>query len=202
MLGPFFRDGSFEFIPIPEDHADVGKTYGEIEGKKTKQPLWRFFPIRRQQRIVKTVAHYDTEFDTFTYGGPTKPKRSLNRLHSGDLLVFYAGLRPYDFEDAEKRGLYIIGYFEVEIAGKCIDFSTHDLDTHFSNNFHVKHRKDEKGLIIAKGSSRSRLLERAQPISKIGFDSAGQNIYVLSDEGKKKLGSFTGLNAIQRSTPR
>jgi len=202
MLGPLFRDGSFEFVPIPGDHTDMGKTYGEIIGKKTGQPIWKFFPAQRQKRIMGTVAHFDPEFDTFTYGDPTRPKRSLRRLRSGDLLVFYAGLRPYDFEDGEKRGLYIFGYFEVEIVGRCVDFSADDLDTHFGNNFHVKHRKHEKGLILVKGSSKSRLLERAQLISKTGLDSAGHNIYVLSDEAKKKLGSFTRLNAIQRSVPR
>lgn len=202
MLGPLFRDGSFEFVPIPENDATRGRTYGEINGKKTGQPLSSFFPVQRQKRVAKIVAHYDPEFDTFTYGDPTRPKRSLNGLRGGDLLVFYAGLKPHDFEDNKKLGLYIIGYFEVEVVGLCADFSAGDLNALFSNNFHVKHGRDEKELILVKGGMGSRLLQRAQLISKAGLDRVGHGIYVLSDEAQKKLGSFTELNAIQRSMPR
>jgi hypothetical protein len=202
ILGPLFRDGAFEYIPIPEGLGRPGKTYGETKGEKTKRLLSEFFPRSRQADVIRTVVHHDPEFDTFTYGDPTRPKRSLRKLRTGDLLVFYVGLEPYDFQEEKKRGLYIIGYFDVKTAGELNTFSDNDLHRLFANNYHVKHRKDEGNLILIKGSSRSRLLERAQPISKIGLDRGGHNIYVLSDAAKKHLGSFSRLNAIQRSTPR
>jgi hypothetical protein len=202
ILGPLFSGSTFEYIPIPEGCGKPSKTYGEIKGKKTKRPLWKFFPRLRQADTVKTVVNHDPEFDTFTYGDPARSKRSLSKLHTGDLLVFYAGLEPYDFKDDKKRGLYIIGYFDVKTAGESTDFSDNDLHTLFGNNHHVKYGRGEKSLILVKGTSRSRLLERAQPISKVSLDSGGHKIYVLSDEAKTHLGSFTKLNAIQRSTPR
>ena len=41
--------------------------------------------------------HNDPEFETFTDGDPTVPKRGLRNLAKGDLLVFYAGLEGWDF---------------------------------------------------------------------------------------------------------
>jgi hypothetical protein len=193
MLGPLFRDGTFEYVPIPEGRDEPGKTYGQIKGKRTRRPLSEFFSRPRQADIVKTAVHYDPEFDTYTYGDPTKPKRSLRKLHADDLLVFYAGLEPYGFKEDKKRGLYIIGYFEVEAAEEFTNFSDDELHTLFGNNYHVKYRKDEERLILIKGSSKSRLLERAHPISRIGLDGGGHSIYVLSDNAKKYLGSFRAL---------
>jgi len=202
MLGPLFRDGTFEYVPIPEGLGELGKTYGEIGGKKTGKLLCNFFPRSRLATIARTAVHHDPEFETFTYGDPTIPKRSLRKLQAGDLLVFYAGLEPYDFEEHKKRGLYIIGYFEVSAAGESKDFSNDELHILFRNNHHVQYSRDEDKLILVKGGQKSRLLQYAQPISKIGLDKGGHNIYVLSNEAKMRLGSFTRLNAIQRSTPR
>lgn len=116
--------------------------------------------------------------------------------------MFYAGLQPYGFEDEKKRGLCVIGYFEVKAAGFSTDFSKEELKELFSNNYHVKYRENEKRLILVKGTSKSRLLRRAHLISKNGHDRSGNRIYVLSDEAKEYFGTFTKLNAIQRSTPR
>ncbi len=202
MLGPLFRDGTFEYVPIPEGRGERGKTYGEIKGKKTGELLCKFFSRSRQADIAEIAVHHDPEFETLTYGDPTIPKRSLRKLRAGDLLVFYAGLEPYGFKEDKKRGLYIIGYFEVSAAGASKDFSDDELHILFRNNHHVQYWKNEDKLILVKGSQKSRLLQYAQPISKIGLDKGRHNICVLSNEAKMRLGSFTRLNAIQRSTPR
>src|SRR5437879_5474130 len=82
--------------------------------------------------------HFDPEFKTFTYGDPTTLKASLRRLSEGSLLVFYAGLRGWDFECAP--ALYIIGYFKVARAGLATSFTQSELSGLFHNNFHVRHR--------------------------------------------------------------
>ena len=84
MLGPLFKDGTFEYIPIPEESSydGPGVTYGELIGQNTKEPLWKFFPKRRQADARNAIAHYDPEFQTFTYGDPTVPKRSLRELRT------------------------------------------------------------------------------------------------------------------------
>jgi len=76
MLGPIFADGSFEFIPIDADRDCAGRNYGNTEGRHGRK-LIEYFPNRLKGRMKGTFLHFDPEFDTFTYGDPTSPKRSL-----------------------------------------------------------------------------------------------------------------------------
>ena len=69
--------------------------------------------------------HFDPEFETFTYGDPTRLKSSLKRLDEGSLLVFYAGLEGWDFH--WDPALYIVGYFRVAKAGLAESFSRAEL---------------------------------------------------------------------------
>src|SRR5438477_12455383 len=87
--------------------------------------------------------HVDPEFETFTYGDPTTPKRSLRNLKPGDFLVFYCGLQEWDSEcgwNCDSRPpLYLAGYFEVALAGMAGDFKESVLTTEFGKNFHVRY---------------------------------------------------------------
>ena len=71
-----------------------------------------YFPEARRETMTGQSIHFDPEFRTFTYGDPTTPKASLQRLSEGSLLVFYAGLKGWDFPS--RSALYIIGYLGGE----------------------------------------------------------------------------------------
>src|SRR5689334_15654217 len=106
--GPLFRDGSFEYIPIPDRFRGKGvgeRTYGNTRGR-VGQRLVDYFPQARRERLSDQSIHFDPEFETFTYGDPTPPKASLRRLAEGSLLIYYAGLRGWDFDCSP--ALYII----------------------------------------------------------------------------------------------
>ena len=164
-LGPLFADGRFEYVPIPENPKKTSSRalYFSQISARSGGTLDRFAPPRYRAG----PAHYDPEFDTFTYGDPTRNKRGqLLRLARNDILVFYAGLRPLD----QRRGscLYVIGYFTVENA--------HDVPTlgpwppptlkHLWANAHFRRNKPDVGLVVVKGLHRkSRLLESAVPLS-------------------------------------
>jgi hypothetical protein len=94
MDGPLFTDGSFEYVPIPDSTGLDERTYGNCMAR-TGRPLSDFFPLARQAAMSSQSIHLDPEFTSFTYGDPTSPKAGLRRLATGDLLVFYAGLRGY-----------------------------------------------------------------------------------------------------------
>src|SRR5450755_1448533 len=82
ILGPLFRDGSFEFIPIPDRFRVKGvdkRTYGNVHGAGGR-PLIDYFPKARRERLFDQSIHFDPEFETFTYGDPTPLKASLGRL--------------------------------------------------------------------------------------------------------------------------
>ena len=164
-LGPLFPDGRFEYVPVPENPKKTSSRslyFYEISAR-SGGTLDLFAP--RKHRAAP--AHYDPEFDTFTYGDPAKNKRSqLLRLARNDMLVFYAGLRS----PAQRRGslLFVIGYFTVE--------KVHDVTTlqpwpppvlkHLWGNAHFRRRDPDAGLAVVEGSRKSsRLLERAVPLS-------------------------------------
>src|SRR5574340_95386 len=91
-LGPIFPDGTFEYVPIPESPQNVGprSVYYRDLPARSGAMLAQYVPRRSRE----AAAHYDPEFESFTYGDPTPKKRAqLLRLNDGDLLVFYAGLR-------------------------------------------------------------------------------------------------------------
>ena len=203
--GPLFSDGSFEYISIP-DRFRKGvddRTYGNSHGRHG-HALVDYFPVARREQVVNQSIHVDPEFATFTYGDPTTPKSSLSRLSEGSLLVFYAGLKGWDFEC--RPALYIIGYFEVARAGLATSFRDAELVGMFKNNFHVMHREvfeDQKDrLVLVKGTTNSRLLKMAVKISSVGTDKSGRPLQRLSREMQRVFGDFGGNTGIQRSPPR
>ena len=100
-------------------------------------------PESRRKGMAQQHVHVDPEWETFTYGDPTPPKRSLRHLNPGDFLVFYCGLQEWDAEKGWKGelrpALYLAGYFEVALAGMAGDFEKRVLTTEFGKNFHVRY---------------------------------------------------------------
>jgi hypothetical protein len=209
IQGPLFEDGTFEFICIPDGRTVSAHMYGNTMGR-FGQPLVHYFPESRRKSMAARSIHLDPEFETFTYGDPTSPERSLRYLAQGDFLVFYCGLQEWDSENERYRrgttALYLAGYFEVALAGMASDFDKRALEAEFGNNFHVHHRSifkvQKDDLVLVKGKSNSRLLRKAHRISGMGLDRAGKPLKVLSREMQKVFGTFGGCNSIQRSPPR
>jgi len=162
-LAPIFKDGSFEYVPIPEERAtSEDRVFGNLCGRHTRS-LVNFLP----KRLHNKAPHFDPEFETFTYGDPTPTKsRQLVRLVPGDLLVFYAGLEP---EDRGDRGrLYIIGYFTIT---KVYEFNNIPKSDHqplfhrLRNNAHIKMKNLDDGLVVSEGEpSGSILLSKPLPL--------------------------------------
>ena len=204
--GPLFSDGSFEYIPIPDSFRDKGvdkRTYGNTRGK-SGQRLVDYFPETRREKVFDQSVHFDPEFETFTYGDPTRPKAKLRQLSEGSLLVFYAGLKGWNFDCPPS--LYIIGYFEVARAGLATSFTRAELTRMFQNNFHIMHRgvfQDQKDrLVLVKGNTNSRLLKTAVKIGSVGTDRNGRSLHRLAPEMQAVFGDFGGNTSIQRSPPR
>jgi hypothetical protein len=206
IQGPLFRDGTFDYVPIPDGFGGTGvdeRTYGNTAGL-TDRKLVAYFPASRQAVMARRSIHFDPEFVTFTYGDPTPPKAGLRRLRPGDMLIFYCGLKGWDFDS--EPALYLIGYFDVSVAGRVEDFHKADVQTLFAKNFHVRHPKvftrQKSTLVLVKGSNRSRLLRKAVCISSMGRDRNNTPLKVLSPEMQKVFGSFNGRLSFQRCPPR
>lgn len=209
IQGPLFQDGTFEYIPIPEDDQSVmnvneTQTYGNTEGKYGGTLKDFFLSKSRQSRMEDWPIHADPEFKTYTYGDPAKLKSSLKYLEEGDMLIFYCGLEGWGFRC--NPALYLMGYFEVLKAGLATEFEPDAIDSLFSNNAHVMHQdmfnKQKDKLVLVKGSSESRLLKKACLISAMDQDKIKRPLKVLSPDMRKFFGNLKGHLAIQRSSPR
>jgi Nucleotide modification associated domain 3 len=203
MQGPLFEDGSFEFVPIPDGLAAHSRTYGNTLGRLGR-PFVEYFPTTRQPRMAAVRVHLDPEFDTFTYGDPAPPKSGLRRLRNGDLLVFYCGLAGWP--DPSPPRLYLMGCFEVALAGLATGFDAATIGAEFGRNHHVLNRRDRPGewehLVLVKGGPGSRLFSRAVAVSAVGVDRRGKPLKVVSEEMRRIFGDFGGRVSIQRSPTR
>jgi hypothetical protein len=197
-LAPIFEDGSFEYIPISEGDPETSelRTYDNTVGRSGKH-LSYYLP----STIKKRKLHYDPEFDTFTYGDTPSKRTYLLRLNPGDLLVFYAGLKPFRNQNYVP-GLYIIGYFTVD---KVIDFQDlpNELNTKYcqmyANNAHVKRSLGINDTTLVIGDkSHSKLIDKGILISGVKYAKNGRPYYVVSREMEIMLG-ISG--SIQRSRP-
>ena len=167
--GPLFEDDRFEYIPIPESaETTEDRTYDELPAR-TGGRLSEHAP-----HLAGRVPHFDPEFESFTYGDPSRNKRSqLSRLTANDLLIFYSSLSPTDVDVGPR--LCVIGYFVVDTVYDFAAMSPDERDGAFetvANNAHVKregltretpHR--ETYPVVVKGDpERSRLLTEPLPL--------------------------------------
>jgi hypothetical protein len=160
-LSPRFEDGTFEYVPIPEFSEvceERGLTYSDVPA--------RYCTSLQQYAGSNHYTHYDPEFETFTYGEPSEPKRSqLLRLREDDHLVFYCGFRGQGIIIGT---CFVIGHFQV---GHVHAVQTHDTWppaalTRLHRNAHFRRKNSEKTLVVVEGKSPgSKLLDRAKPFS-------------------------------------
>jgi len=160
-LSPRFSDGTFEYVPIPESSellAGRGVTYSEL-------------PARHGGTLNKYsgstgYTHYDPEFETFTYGEPSEPKRSqLLRLTPGDHLVFYSGFQG---PDIAKGTCFVIGYLSVRAIHRApMNESWPPVSLeHLHRNAHFRRKNPEATLVVVEGDpSGSRLFTIARQLS-------------------------------------
>lgn len=168
-LAPIFASGDFEFVPIPENQnkTSIRSIRFNQLNARIGGTLEQFVPKRYQQE----AAHYDPEFETFTYGDPSRNKRGqLLRLDKWDYLVFYAGLTPYDFSGSDR--LYIIGYFTVKRVydiQKSEEWPPNQF-MHLANNAHLRRNTHDSGLVIVEGQHDcSYLFQKAVPFSNESY---------------------------------
>lgn len=159
-LSPLFGDLSFNYVPIPESDkyiSDRSVKYSDIpalDGGNIKQ-----------YSNGNEYAHYDPEFNTYTYGEPNFPKNNqLLTLESGDVVVFYSGFKG---DIIEPGTCFVIGYFFISSV---YHFKNNNENTKFpeslSNNAHVRRSTvDEDFVIITGDNNRSRLLKKAIQLS-------------------------------------
>ena len=161
-LGPICRDGTFEYIPIPESVATrCALTYATLPGRHFAS-LAAVLPARLAER----QPHIDPDFLAATYGDAApRKRRQLLGLNPGDLLVFYAGLAPRPAEDRPR--LFAIGCLRVKQVHHLSsrDIGRRHLQQRFGQTAHFLRRRRDRDLALVEGwRQASRLFTRAVPL--------------------------------------
>ena len=172
---PVFADGTFEFIPIPEDRDLAGQhavRYRDLKSfNRPDHDLKEYVP----RRLWDWPTHNDPEFDSFTYGDncETTPRSaSLKRVVPGDYLIFLARLERFPRQQPTREyGFYLVGYLEVEEVLR--DVRAHPGEgvlRRFGLNAHVRRGLSDSELWdrfwVFGGSSRSRRFDKAVPVTR------------------------------------
>lgn len=103
--------GEFVYISIPEPESsrrvDLTRSYDEFQ-----VPLGRI-GLNLPERLLDQPTHLDPDFEYLTFGDQLQRGSQIEKLKRGDLLVFYAGLKPVD--NPRRPLVYaIIGLYVVE----------------------------------------------------------------------------------------
>lgn len=166
--GPIYRDGSFEYVPIPESEPtrEPVPTYGDLDLAT---------PVPEDAR--DTPVHLDPEFpgyptcERYTYGDEHGVKAGpLSDLDGGDYLFFYATLdapaNPPEWQ-APDWGAYLVGQFRVALVVTGDEYRALGPDERapFANNAHVKRETFDARVLVLGDPDGSELYDRALPLS-------------------------------------
>ncbi len=149
------ESGRFVYVPIPESaksfHPNCARTYSEVKG-----PLSRFIRDCRREHLSHRYPidglqncpmHLDPDFEYLTYGDDGSRRGSqIKLLRSGDLLVFYASLRP--LIDGNDPLIYaIVGLIVVREVVNVADVPS----KHWHENAHTRKVQRGQNDIIVRG---------------------------------------------------
>lgn len=177
---PIFEDGTFEFIPIPEDRDLPGPHsvfYRDLRSYNNSiDDLRRYIP----RRFWDWPSHNDPEFETFTYGDNCEisPRSaSLKDVEPGDLLFFLARLSKVMGDDVvnirgkKGKGFYLVGCIEIEeVLPDVRSRPNKSVLRRFAANAHIRRGLSDPALWdrfwVFRGSDRSCRFDRAVPVNR------------------------------------
>ena len=170
VLAPIHDDGSFHYIPIPEDVSTSSKVTYKNTTDVFGNNLSDFVPNKTKEMNI----HFDPDFESFSYGEPSRPKLSqLLTLEKGDRLFFYAGLQPSCIHDLHSR-IFLIGFFSVKDVLYFSNLQKEDYIGHiekYGKNAHFFRNLPDKELVVVLGDKKkSRLFKKAVPLSDAGLN--------------------------------
>ncbi|WP_257628746.1 hypothetical protein [Haloplanus salinarum] len=186
--GPIYGDGTFRYIPIPEDDETVNEpTYDDL-GLGSIRP----------ESAKNTVTHFDPEFPEigynkdYSYGDRHSPKTNrIAELEEGDILFFYATLDYVGEGNPEQDwinddwGAYIIGHFTLEydpIPKDEYHSLPEDVKEKFVTNAHVRRDEFDAEYLVLGNPDDSRLYKTPVPLSGESGVEANQFVTKHSED--------------------
>jgi len=152
--------GQFAYVTITDTKPlrdGMARLYDEFV------PVAARFGDELPRELLGTPTHLDPDFDQLTYGDQgQRGKRITSLLTAGDLLVFFAALRPVD-GPARPLIYALIGLYVVEeiVPAKCVPQSR------WAENAHTRREPDDGDIVVRAKSGVSGRLRRCIPIGEL-----------------------------------
>lgn len=216
---PIFDDKTFEFIPVPaakgrsncsdKEYCEHNFCYEMTFGNtcdRTDLPFVDYSNFRKNRQLLSNFPiHVDPDFKRATYGDIVKHERWIEKAHkleylrNGDFLVFCAALDPWG-KSKQKRGLYVVGFFEVSkvhsFRGKSkpekmsMFKALDNLNSHTTNVNKSNMRDDHRdNLVVVEGKKKkSSLLKEPMLITCRVYTPRMISDYLISRNAHEKFG--------------
>ena len=163
------ESGHFVYVPIPEQRAfrpGLKRSYREVlpalQQFALRLDLDRGSSLGLPRSLLDRAMHLDPDFEWLTYGdNGDKRGAGIKHLSEGDLLVFYAGLKPVR---ASRKLIYgLVGLYVVD---KVLP-ATSVLPDQYQSNAHTRVRKIAAADIVVRAKvSISGRLTKCVPIGE------------------------------------
>lgn len=162
----------FVYLPIPESertvfHPNLERRYAEfipqLERFCTTHNRHLDGHLRFPSRLLQRAVHLDPDFTELTYGDDgARRGRIIKEMTSGDLIVFYAGLRP--ISACEHKLVYaLVGLYVVD---EVVSVKAVPQDRWHQNAHTRKATRGETDIVVRAKRGQSGRLERCIPIGE------------------------------------
>lgn len=152
------KSGQFAYVTITESkeqRSGLARYYDEFS------PAIARFGTRFPSALIGQSTHLDPDFNWLTYGDQGQRGRRISSLRSGDILAFFASLRPVDDENTSLVyaliGLYVI---EDWVAAHTVP------QAQWGENAHTRREPGPDDIIVRARRGVSGRLKRCIPIGE------------------------------------
>jgi hypothetical protein len=150
--------GEFAYVTVTETkhvRSGLARKYDELVPAVTRLGLP--FP----ERLLGHTTHLDPDFEHLTYGDQGQRGRSISKLQSGDVLAFFAGLRPV--ENPAKALVYaLIGLYVIQEIATARSVPAN----RWHENAHTRRQPSPGDIVVRARPGVSGRLKRCIPIGE------------------------------------
>jgi len=162
----------FVYVPIPEDpdvqmHPGLGRSFTQVlpalDGFCARHKCNVDYDLNFPYSLVGSYVHLDPDFGELTYGDVGNRRGAgIAKMRNGDLLAFYAGLRP--IRECEHKLIYaLVGLYVVDEVVLADDVPR----ARWSENAHTRRvKRGTMDIVVRAKQSVSGRLERCIPIGE------------------------------------
>jgi hypothetical protein len=151
--------GAFVYVSIPEDARFARGMATPYRG--VAAPLRAFGGVALPGHLRRRNMHLDPDFARLSYGDRARRGRDLARFERGDVVVFYAGLRPV--RPCAHRLVYaLVGVYRVDDVVRAGDVPR----ARHRDNAHTRRARIVADDVIVRGQPGSGRLGRCLPIGE------------------------------------